>query len=157
MKTTFFIILIAIIVLLPVGSSAQVQGPSSTVNIGGLDMYCNTPQGYASIYLDPLYNNVIGRASNNGYPVIQLGPAFFNSVPSFVGQFWFLHECAHHIVGGNEAGADCFAIRNLRNLGLVNHPNQIGFLLNQVSQMPGSFAHLPGPARAQNIYACFSS
>jgi len=139
-------------------SNAQVQGPFPSINIGGVNMFCKTAHGQtAAIYIDPSVNQYIGRASNNGVPIIQLGPGFFNSVPGFVGQFWFLHECAHHVVGSSEAGSDCFAIRNMRNLGLITHPNQVHFLLNQISQMPGSFTHLPGPPRAQNIFNCLSS
>ncbi|MEM5528071.1 hypothetical protein WN093_04500 [Gammaproteobacteria bacterium AS21] len=121
-------------------------------------MYCTTAQVQnAAIYIDPNVNQFIGIASHNGYPTIQLGPGFFNSVPGFVGQFWFLHECAHHVVGSNEASADCFAIRNMRNLGLISHRQQVNILLNQISQMPGSYTHLPGPRRAQNIFQCLNS
>jgi len=139
-------------------SSVQAQGPFPSVNIGGVNMFCRTGQGQiVAIYIDPSVNQYIGRASNNGIPTIQLGPGFFSNVPGFVGQFWFLHECAHHVVGGSEAGSDCFAIRNMRNLGLIRHPNQVRVLLYQISQMSGSFTHLPGPLRAQNIFNCLSS
>ncbi|MEQ9210020.1 MAG: hypothetical protein RLN96_09310, partial [Pseudomonadales bacterium] len=98
------------------------QGPFPQVAIGGTPMYCRSSFGQqVAIFIDPQVNQNIGRAMNNGYPVIILGPGFFNWVPPLVGQFWFLHECAHHVVGGNEAASDCFAIRNLRNLGLVTH------------------------------------
>jgi hypothetical protein len=158
MKTIIIKILIATIALVSSVSNAQVQGPLSSVNIGGFNMFCTTAQGQrAAIYIDPSVNQFIGRASHNGFPVIQLGPGFFNSVPGFVGQFWFLHECAHHVVGSNEAASDCFAIRNMRNLGLITHSNQVNILLNQISQMSGSYTHLPGPDRAQNIYQCLNS
>jgi len=158
MKILFSGSLILALVLLSSTSNAQVQGPFPSINIGGVNMYCTTTQGQtAAIYIDPSVNQYIGRASHNGFPVIQLGPGFFNSVPGFVGQFWFLHECAHHVVGSSEAEADCFAIQNMRNLGLINHPNQVHILLNQISQMSGSFTHLPGPPRAQNIFNCLLS
>ena len=139
-------------------SIAQIQGPFQSINIGGVPMFCHSSSGQpVAIYIDPSVNQFIGRASNNGYPTIQLGPGFFNSVPGFVGQFWFLHECAHHVVGGNEAAADCFAVQNLRNVGLIQHPAQVNLLLNQISQMHGSYTHLPGPHRAQNILNCLQS
>ncbi len=134
------------------------QGPLGYVDIGGVPMHCTTSSGQrAAIFIDPSVDHNIGRAMNNGYPIIVLGPGFFNRVPPLVGKFWFLHECAHHVVGGNEAAADCFAIRNLRDLGLIRHPRQVDELLYQISQMPGSFRHLPGPPRAQNIYFCLNS
>lgn len=138
-----------------------IQGPFYNINIGGVHMYCQAagtpynPSPLAAIYLDHSVNQNIGRASYNGYPVIQLGPGFFNSVPPVVAQFWFLHECAHLVVGSNEALSDCCAIKNLRNLGLIYNQAQIRGLLEQVYQMPGSYTHLPGPERAQNIYNCF--
>jgi hypothetical protein len=158
MKIGFFKLLVVMIAILPSISNAQIQGPFPSINIGGANMYCTTALGQsAAIYIDPHVNQYIGRASHNGYPTIQLGPGFFNSVPGFVGQFWFLHECAHHVVGSDEAAADCFAIRNMRNLGLIAHSQQVQILLNQISQMPGSFVHLPGSLRAQNIFQCLNS
>lgn len=150
--------LIAVLMFISLVANAQVQGPFPSINIGGVNMFCKTAHGQtAAIYIDSSVNQYIGKASHNGIPIIQLGPGFFNSVPGFVGQFWFLHECAHHVVGSSEASSDCFAIRNMRNLGLISHPNQVNILLSQISQMPGSFFHLPGPARAQNIFYCLST
>ncbi|WP_299010836.1 hypothetical protein [uncultured Shewanella sp.] len=136
-------------------SHGQIIGPLTSVNIGGVNMYCTSAQGQrVALFIDPSVNQYIGIASSNGFPTIRLGPGFFNSVPSSVGQFWFLHECAHHVVGANEAHSDCFAIKNMRNIGLITHPNQVHMLLTQISQMPGSNVHLPGPARSRNIYSC---
>ncbi len=141
------------------GETAQAQqGPFPSVNIGGAQMHCIAGSGQqVAIYIDPSVNQNIGRAMNNGYPAIILGPGFFNSVPPLVGQFWFLHECAHHVVGSSEAASDCFAVRNLRNLGAIRHRNHVDQLLGQISRMAGSFTHLPGPARAQNIFNCLNS
>lgn len=158
MKNDKIYIILFFTLFTTVQAFGQIQGPFPSVNIGGTPMYCTAASGQnVAIYIDPSVNNYIGRASNNGYPIIQLGPGFFNYVPGFVGQFWFLHECAHHVVGSNEAASDCFAIRNMRNLGLIYNRNQIQILLNQISQMSGSYVHLPGPARAQNIYNCLNS
>lgn len=136
-----------------------IQGPLSYVHVGGVPMYCTAANGKpVALYIDPNVNQYIGLANtSNGVPYILLGPGFFNSVPPKVGQFWFLHECAHHVVGGNEAAADCFAIRDMKKLGLITHPSQAQTLLMQVSQMPGSNVHLPGPQRAQNIYNCLKN
>lgn len=140
------------------GFAVAQQGPLGHVNIGHVPMHCISANGQrVAIYIDSSVDQNIGRAMNNGYPIIILGPGFFNRVPPLVGQFWFLHECAHHVVGGNEAAADCYAIRNLRNIGLIRHPRQINELLFQISQMSGSFTHLPGRARAQNIFRCLNS
>ncbi|MFA0690597.1 hypothetical protein [Vibrio splendidus] len=136
-----------------------IEGPLSYVHVGGVPMYCTAANNQpVQLYIDPNVNQYIGLANtSNGVPYILLGPGFFNSVPPKVGQFWFLHECAHHVVGGNEAAADCYAIRDMKKLGLLTHPSQAQTLLKQVSQMPGSNVHLPGPQRAQNIYYCLNN
>lgn len=153
------IVSVALLAVYSESANAQaVQGPFPYVNIGGVPMHCIAASGQqAAIYIDPSVDQYIGIASNNGYPQINLGPGFFSNVPPVAGQFWFLHECAHHVVGGNEAAADCFAIRNLRNLGAVRSPGQLQQLLAQIYNMPGSNRHLPGPPRAQNIFNCFNS
>tara|TARA_R110002074_G_scaffold342921_1_gene513441 strand:- start:279 stop:755 length:477 start_codon:yes stop_codon:yes gene_type:complete len=149
---------LAIAVFSIMGAGHAQQGPLPFVYIGGVSMNCTSASGQTvAIYIDPSVDQYIGQALNNGYPAIILGPGFFNNVPPLVGQFWFLHECAHHVIGGNESGADCFAIRNLRNLGLVNHPLQVQQLLSQISNMRGSFTHLPGGPRAANVYNCLNT
>lgn len=144
--------------LVMAGDSRAQQGPLQYVTIGGVPMHCVAGNGQlAALYIDPSVNQFIGIASNGGYPTIRLGPGFFNNVPPFVAQFWFLHECAHHSVGGSEAAADCFAIRNMRALGLVRHPGQVQQLMQQISGMAGTSRHLPGRQRAQLVYQCLNS
>ncbi len=147
------------LVLLFVSSfSNALEGPYESIYIGGVSMHCTTAQNQrAAIYIDPSVNDYIGIAYNNGFPNIHLGPGFFNSVPGVVGQFWFLHECAHHVVGSNEANADCFAIRNMRNLGLMNNHNQVSALISQMHHLQGSYTRLPGPQRVLNVLNCFNS
>ncbi len=158
MRNALRAFMVVISVIFGVKTAIAQQGPLSYVNIGGLPMHCIAATGQTvAIYIDPAVNANIGRAMNNGYPIIVLGPGFFNNVPPLVGQFWFLHECAHHVVGSNEAAADCFAIQNLRNIGAIKHPAQIAQLLDQISKMPGSYTHLPGGPRAQLVYQCLNN
>lgn len=138
-------------------AAAQVvQGPFPWVKIGGLPMHCTTARGQSvDIYIDQRVNQYIGTASNNGHPIIRLGPGFFNQVPPFVGQFWFSHECAHHVVGSSEVASDCLAIKMMRDNGLISNDYRLEMLINQISQMPGTSRHLPGPMRAEKIRQCF--
>ncbi|MGG9999009.1 hypothetical protein ACQU0X_02905 [Pseudovibrio ascidiaceicola] len=153
-----FYFTLSFLFLIPINISKAQQGPFPYINVGGVPMHCVSARNQrVMIFIDPRVNQYIGIAQNNGYPTIRLGPGFFSNVPPLVGQFWFLHECAHHVVGGNEAAADCYAIRNLRNIGAIRHPEQVRQLLFQISSMPGSFTHLPGKARAQNIFTCLNS
>ncbi|MEA5347362.1 hypothetical protein VB509_24650, partial [Vibrio parahaemolyticus] len=58
----------------------------------------------------------------------------------------------------SEVNADCWAIKTIRNLGIIQNQQQITQLLNYIFTLPGSMqGHLPGPARAQNIYWCFNT
>ncbi|WP_235439101.1 hypothetical protein [Candidatus Rhodobacter oscarellae] len=93
------------------------QGPYASVNIGGVPMYCTSRFGQqVPIWIDPSVHGMIGLSTTGPNPSIQIDPIFFNQIPPLTAQFWFLHECAHQVVGGDETEADCFAVRNLRNL-----------------------------------------
>lgn len=97
----------------------------------------------------------------NGQPVIQMNPAVLMKLPPVVQQFWFAHECAHHALApfmNSEVNADCWAIRALRHTGVVQGPADVQVLLASIAQLPGSMqGHLPGPARAQNLFYCVNT
>ena len=125
---------------------------------------CTSFQGYPVPYIaNPFLNNVgVAHTMQNGQPVIQINPNIVNQLPEYVRQFWYAHECAHHALHphqNSEIAADCFAIKTIRSIGIIHHPQQINVLLNYISTLPGSWqtGHLPGPARAQNLFACFST
>ncbi len=125
---------------------------------------CTSYFGIPVPYLaNPNLNDVgVANTMYNGQPVIQINPNVVGSLPEYVRQFWYAHECAHHALHpslNSEISADCYAIKAIRNIGIINHPQQIGGLLNYISHLPGSIqtGHLPGPARAQNLYACFNT
>jgi len=124
---------------------------------------CRSYQGYPVRYIaDPQLNNV-GVATTDGYgnPVIIMNPNVVNSFPPLARQFWFAHECAHHAMApnmNNETNADCFAVRNLRSIGMMRSRRDIDDMLDSISRLPGNImtGHLPGYARAANMYACLS-
>lgn len=141
----------------PVELRAQ-EGPYASVNIGGVPMFCISRFGQqVPIWIDPRVRGMIGISRPGPNPTIQIDPMFFSRVPALTGQFWFLHECAHQVVGGSEAAADCYAIRNLRDLELIRSSGDVRYLLDQIASMSGTSRHLPGPARAQNIWNCLNS
>ncbi|EPF7755465.1 hypothetical protein ACSVMW_004531 [Vibrio parahaemolyticus] len=121
--------------------------------------YNGVPVQYVA---NPQLNNVgMANVMMNGQPIIQLNPNVINQLPYQVRQFWYAHECAHHALfphQNSEVNADCWAIKTIRNLGIIQNQQQITQLLNYISTLPGSMqGHLPGPARAQNIYWCFNT
>ncbi len=114
-------------------------------------------------FANPYLNNVgVAHQLLNGQPVIQINPNVVASLPEFVRQFWYAHECAHHALPphvNSEVNADCYAIKAIRNLGLISGPSDVGSLLHSISGLPGNLAtgHLPGPARADNLYHCLTT
>ena len=125
---------------------------------------CTSFNGIQVPYIaNPNLNNVgVAHKMYNGQPIIQINPNVVAPLPEYVRQFWYAHECAHHALPpslNSEISADCYAIKAIRNIGVITHPQQIGVLLNYISQLPGSIqtGHLPGPARAKNLYACFNT
>ncbi|MDP3511672.1 MAG: hypothetical protein Q8S20_02890 [Sulfuritalea sp.] len=125
---------------------------------------CSSFTGIPVPYIpNPALNNVgVAHTMQNGQPVIVMNPNVVGPLPEFVRQFWYAHECAHHALHpmhNSEMNADCYAIKAIRNIGLISNPQQVGFLLNYISTLPGNImtGHLPGPARAQNMYACFAT
>jgi hypothetical protein len=104
----------------------------------------------------------VATKTQNGQPIIFINPNVVSPLPEFVRQFWYAHECAHHAllpIQNSEINADCYAIKAIRNMGIVINAQQVGYLLSSISTLPGNLAtgHLPGPARAQNLYNCFAS
>lgn len=142
---------------------ARAQNVSYSIYVGGVSLYCRSYFGEpVAIMVDHAADGSIGVASRsfNGQPYMVLGPGYLNRVPALAAQFWFLHECAHHALPpnmNNEPNADCFAVRNLRDLGLVWDLYQLQGMLQSIYVLPGSHSHLPGPARAQHIYNCLNS
>jgi hypothetical protein len=135
-----------------------------TFNVSAEPLPCRSFNGTPVPYIaNPSLNNVgVAHTTYNGQPIIQINPNVVGQLPEYVRQFWYAHECAHHALHpmqNSEISADCYAIKALRNLGIINHPQQIVSLLTYISTMPGNIqtGHLPGPARAQNINNCFNT
>lgn len=143
--------LIALLLFTPLAVSAD---PLPCISFSGV------PVPYIP---NPMLNNVgVAHTMQNGQPVIVINPNVVSPLPEFVRQFWYAHECAHHALNpmnNSEINADCYAIKALRNYGIISNPQQIGLLLNYISGLAGNSmtGHLPGPARAQSIYACFAT
>lgn len=139
---------------------SQVQGPFYEVNARGLDMYCTSYYGEpVPIYFNYQLNNVgIATRSNAGTPYIVLNPNVLAQFSDTVAQWWFAHECAHHALPpqyNSESNADCYAIRQLVNYGVIYDYQQLEAFAHDLWALAGSpSGHLPGPLRAQNIANC---
>ena len=84
---------------------------------------------------------------------IGLSPAALR-LPSQLQLFVYAHECAHFLVGSNEAAADCWAIRT----GIEQdwfQQNDLAGLQQMFGNSLGDWTHKPGPARVADAVSCF--
>lgn len=139
-------ILFLLSVFLVSGSTFAAQNLGPNPIIGGVPVSCG---GNVTI-VAPV--NDIAKAMPGR---IVLNPAFFQ-LPPVVQLFIYAHECGHHVVGLNEAAADCWAIKTGRNQGWLppQGANLVGaFFINT----PGDWTHAPGPYRVQQMAACYNT
>ncbi len=87
---------------------------------------------------------------------IILNPRLLKRLPKQVKLWIYAHECAHQFRGGDEALADCFAIKRGVRRGWLR---QTG--MNQICKFiwsaPASQMHQAGPQRCAMMRQCFKS
>lgn len=100
-------------------------------------------------------------------PVVFLKQSQVSTFSEPVRNFLYAHECGHHALGQVRAGAmfgvfigpplelaaDCFAMRELKRLDLVNAAS-IGVILKFLSQVPGDPTTFNGPERVRRLQQC---
>jgi len=129
------------------------------VNVSGRPMHCVALDGQrVLIELNPFMSDV-GMASRfGGQPFIRINPRILSQYSSAVSQWWFAHECAHHMLQpdqNSEEAADCYGIRRLVSDGIIYHPRQLDAFATELRHLPGTdLGHLPGTLRAMNITRC---
>ena len=85
---------------------------------------------------------------------IVLNPRAMRRYPVTVRRMIFLHECAHHYVGGNEPAADCWAVRRAKREGWLTRAG-LRQVCRSFENSRGGGGHLPGPARCRAMTRCF--
>lgn len=156
----------SLLVLTSPSSHAQAQSFASQIQIGYERLGCQASDGRTvGISLDDgIYSN-IGMAyfdDRTGEPRIRISPRWLSEVPYKAAIFWFYHECAHLNlpigVGTQsraaEVNADCWAINRMYNHGHIRRPSDLGQIASDVSRLPGSDMHLPGPWRVARMMEC---
>ena len=138
------------------GAAAQTVGgvPVSCVDFAGRPV---------ALIADPTLPDVGAARIFNGQPVIVMNPQVLNRQPQVLQLFWYAHECAHHVLGHvvhmspmNESMADCWAVKTGRQHQWFP-PAGFEALAQVIGNSPGSiWGHLPGPARLENMRACYS-
>lgn len=149
----------------PISVHESHRQPGSATEIGGIPMRCQDFRGkeVTTIKIDELGD--VGRAwVINTVPYIMLDPQLLQPLPYKLQNFFYAHECAHHVLGHwynpsseSEKEADCWAIRYGRDTGLFRR-QEIADFAPWLARSAGSrFGHLPGPLRAQYLLDCFDS
>jgi len=151
----------------PPASTLHEAQPESgtTTRIGGIEMRCQDFRGreVTTIKVDELGD--VGRAwVINTMPFIVLDPQLLRLLPYKLQNFFYAHECAHHVLGHwynpspeNEKEADCWAIRYGRDTGLFTRQEVANFAPWLAESKGSRFGHLPGPIRARHLLDCFDS
>lgn len=139
-------------------SPAQaLQGPYTSVTIGGEPMHCAYEDGRrVPIYADTelLDIGIATKGGDNRH--IVLNPQLLAKFSPIVQIWWFAHECGHTILGPQhtEADADCYAANAMRRTGVLIHTDQLVNFAFELSALPATPTHLPGPARVKTIAHC---
>jgi len=89
-------------------ANAQIYPPGQFA-IDGIPVFC----GNLPTVVTP---NIPDAAMNNGQAIL-LNPMVLGRLPTVLKLYVYAHECGHAVVGTDEVGADCWAIRTGRDQG----------------------------------------
>lgn len=119
-----------------------------TLLIAGRSLRCGNTRNVLDSHLPNL-----GLAAPG---VVVFNPRQLNRWPDTVRLFVFHHECGHHHVGGDELGADCWAVKQGVRQGWLDRDG-----LTQVCRSfgngPATSTHPAGANRCASLNRCFST
>lgn len=101
--------------------------------------------------LDPQLPN-LGIATRN---LLVMNPRLLQRQPENVRLFVFHHECGHHHVGGDELGADCWAVRQGVASGWLHAPD-LKDICRSFGSTPETATHPASARRCSALAACFA-
>ncbi|MBO0766197.1 MAG: hypothetical protein J2P50_16640 [Hyphomicrobiaceae bacterium] len=102
--------------------------------------------------LDPHLPN-LGLAAPG---VVVFNPRQLNRWPDTVRLFVFHHECGHHHVGGDELGADCWAVKQGVRQGWLGR-DSLTQVCRSFGNGPATDSHPAGAARCASLNRCFAT
>lgn len=152
------------LMLLAVAGRLAHAGQNEVV-IHGIPLSCTASSGQlASLTLSEKAREYAGgRAILSPGPNIMLSPSYLNGMPPLSAFFLFYHECAHLAlpigVGAlspkKESYADCYAIKKMREHGLVKSWEEFSEATAYLRTLTASKkGHLPGPERVKDAAKC---
>jgi len=154
---------IGVLALVLGGRGAAAEGLQNEPVVGGMPMRCYDYRGslVRTLFMEELGD--VGRASIIArMPIIQLDPDRLKTLPEKMQIFFFMHECAHHVLAHvvrptleSERDADCWSINYGRWAGFFSRRDVEGFAPFLEKANGSRFGHLPGPARQAHLLTCF--
>jgi hypothetical protein len=141
----------------------QADGLETQPVIGGQPMRCRDFRGVVVRTTRMTELGDVGRAwIITRMPIISLDPDRLRTLPPTMQIFFYMHECAHHVLGhtfspttASENEADCWAIKYGRETGLFSRLDVEGFGPYLADSKGSPFGHLPGPQRQEHLLQCF--
>lgn len=85
-----------------------------------------------------------------------LNPHLLRRMSSTVRMFVYHHECGHHHVGGDELGADCWAVKAGVTAGWLQQP-QLGEICTSFGNSRATATHPATAYRCRALQACFDN
>lgn len=142
---------------------AAAQGLELEPVVGGNPMRCYDYRGAVVRTLKTTDLGDVGRASIIArMPIISLDSDRLRSLPPKMQVFFFMHECAHHVLGHvirptleSEREADCWSINYGRWAKLFSREDVEAFAPYFARSNGSRFGHLPGPERQAYLLNCF--
>jgi len=101
--------------------------------------------------------------ASTGVPTIVFNPSVLSWLQPETRLFFFIHECAHHVLGHAVGGAspstmeqeaDCWAINRLGETGLLSGREISAIQADLIQFGRGDHTHLPGDLRADALVRC---
>jgi hypothetical protein len=147
-------------------SEARADDPGTGEQaIGGLSIQCRDIHGRPVQTFRIMNLGDVGRAGVvSRVPIIAIDPNVMAMLPSKLQLFFYLHECAHHVLGhwmnfspDNENEADCWAIKYARDHGVLTRIEVEGFAPKLEASKGSAFGHLPGPERQRHLLECYDA
>lgn len=146
-----------------VSAQPRAKAVESSFKVAGLPMACTDFRGRPVVSLKVSDLGDVGRAwVVNTVPYILVDPELMRTLPKPLQVFFYLHECAHHVLGhwynptrSSENDADCWAIKQGRTRALLHRQDVVDFGPWLAKSGGSAFGHLPGPLRFKKMLACF--
>jgi hypothetical protein len=159
-----------LVAFLTLGASVHAQQWVTEARLYGVTLSCKANSGQiVPLLLSERAVKLGGGAyahfdSTRG-PSIMFSQAYLQTLPRLGVFFVFYHECAHVALPigiglgttAQEVNADCYAVREMRNAGLLTSWQDFNEAISVVKNMAGSaMGHLPGPERVKAAAECLN-